>query len=290
MKVCLGCFTEISGEKWKCTQCGWDPVLINGVYFFAPEISGVTESYDPTWYAELATLEENNFWFGARNKLISWLAKKFCPLEAKYLEVGCGTGFVLRMLEKKFPLWSIFATEAQPEGITFSQKRASRDAIFFQMNICAIPFRNEFDVIGAFDVIEHVRDDINAMEQIYAALKPGGTFILSVPQHMFLWSKFDESGCHFRRYSKKELENKLKPIGFDILSSMSFNSLLLPLMILVRYMNDRKKKVDVLDECRISPRINFILSVVLKLEFRLIRLGLNFPVGGSRLIIAKKPK
>ena len=290
MRICLECSTEISGENWKCAKCGWEPVLKNKVHFFAPEISGATESYDPDWYDELTTLEENNFWFVARNNLISWLSKRFCPTKAKYLEVGCGTGFVLKMLEKKFPSWKIFATEVQPEGISFAKKRASNDTTFFQMNLCAIPFRNEFEVIGAFDVIEHIRDDIKALEQIYAALKPGGALILSVPQHMFLWSKYDESGCHFRRYSQKELEIKLKPVGFEILTSISFNSLLLPLMMLSRYMNKNKEEVDVLDELRISPGVSSVLTAVLALEFQLIKLGLNFPAGGSRLIIAKKPR
>jgi len=290
MKVCLECSVEISGKNWECLKCGWSPLLTDGIYYFAPEISGTTESYDPEWYEELTILEENNFWFVARNKLIGWLSKTFCPLEAKYLEVGCGTGFVLKMFEKKFPLWSIFATEAQPDGIKFAKKRVPNNAVFFQMNINAVPFQNEFDVIGAFDVLEHIRNDVNAMEQIYSALKPEGICFLSVPQHMFLWSKYDENGCHFRRYSKKELERKLKSVGFEILLSISFNILLLPLMILLRHMNDRKEKVDVLEELRISSGINFILSIVLKLEFILIKLGLNSPVGGSRLIIAKKLK
>ena len=290
MKVCLKCSEEIPTDGWRCIQCGWEPVFSDGTFQFAPEIFGATESYDPLWYEELTSLESNNFWFVARNRLIGWLAKKYCPGNANYLELGCGTGYVLQMLNRLFPGWTVFATEAQPEGISFARSRVSEGVEFLQMNACAIPFKSEFDVIGAFDVIEHIRDDVTAIQQIYSALKPGGMFLVSVPQHMFLWSKFDEIGCHFRRYSSKELESKLKQAGFHIVFSSSFNSLLLPLMMLSRYLNKGKEndQFDVLDELRISRGLNWVLSLVLYCEFILIRLLKKLPVGGSRIIVAKK--
>lgn len=264
--------------------------MANGVIRFAPHISGASESYDPAWYEELAALEAGNFWFVARNRLIHWLAKRYLPASGSYLEVGCGTGFVLQMLQKTFAGWRIYATEAQPEGIAFACKRVPANVSFFQMDACHIPFRDEFDMVGAFDVIEHILDDVAAVNQIHAALKPQGYFILSVPQHMFLWSKYDEVSCHFRRYSANEIENKLKVAGFSILTSTSFNSLLLPLMILSRAIKkgNSGSQVDVLDEFRLSTAINSGLSAVLGLEFILTRLGVKFPVGGSRIIVARK--
>jgi SAM-dependent methyltransferase len=290
MKICLSCANPIFQESWRCVQCDWEPAFSQGVVQLAPHIFGATESYDPAWYEELSGLETNNFWFVARNHLIRWLAKRYLSAEGKYLEVGCGTGFVLQMLQKTFPGWQIFATEAQPEGIAFAQQSVTSDVSFFQMDACEIPFRDEFDVIGAFDVIEHIRDDVCAISQVHAALTPGGFFILSVPQHMFLWSKYDEAGCHFRRYSSNELESKLRAAGFTVMFSTSFNSLLLPLMMLSRALNQRNEvsEVDVLTELRISPMTNWVLSVVLKIEFVLLRLGLRFPVGGSRVVVAKK--
>lgn len=290
MKICLKCDTEVKPSEWACEKCGWTPDCRDGVVQFAPHISGAGEGYDPAWYAELASLEANNFWFVARNQLLKWLAKRHLPRTGNYLEVGCGTGFVLQMMSGTFPDWKVCATEAQPEGIEFAKERVSSNVTFFQMDACAIPFRQEFDVVGAFDVIEHIRDDVKAIGEIYVSLKPGGYFILSAPQHMFLWSKYDEAGCHFRRYSAKELENKLKEAGFVILESTSFNSLLLPLMLLSRYFKktDKRGDLDVLDELRMSPSMNFALSSVLKLEFTLVRMGLRWPVGGSRVVVAKK--
>ena len=290
MKICPSCSSAILDKSWKCSQCGWEPASTDGIVLLAPYISGATESYDPAWYEQLAGLEAGNFWFVARNRLIRWLAQRYLPVTGDYLEVGCGTGFVLQMLHKTFSGWRISATEAQPEGIEFARKRVPADVSFFQMDACAIPYRNEFDAIGAFDVIEHIRDDVAALAQIHSALKRGGFFVLSVPQHMFLWSKYDEVGCHFRRYSADELEGKLKAAGFSILMSTSFNSLLLPLMMLSRALKkgDAGGHVDVLDELRLSSVVNLGLSAILKVEFMLIRLGLKFPFGGSRIVVAKK--
>lgn len=290
MKICISCSREITGQSWHCSHCGWIPRETEEVINFAPHISGVTESYDPGWYDELATLEVENFWFVARNRLIRWLAKRQLPADGNYLEVGCGTGFVLQMLRETFPKWRIYATEAQPEGVGFARQRVPANISFFQMDACHIPFRDEFDVIGAFDVIEHIPDDVAAIAQINSALKPSGFFILSVPQHMFLWSKYDEVGCHFRRYSAAELESKLKAAGFSVLVSTSFNSLLLPLMMLSRAMKkgDSAGQVDVLGELRLNSTINTILSAILRIEFLLIRFGVRFPAGGSRIIVAQK--
>lgn len=290
MKICLSCSSPIQEKFWHCAKCSWSPAIDCGVIQFAPHICGASESYDPVWYEELAGLEAGNFWFVARNRLIRWLAERYLPANGSYLEVGCGTGFVLQMLHKTFSEWRIYATEVQPEGIEFAQKRVPSDVNFFQMDACHIPFRDEFSVIGAFDVIEHIPDDVAAIAQIHSALKPGGHFILSVPQHMFLWSKYDEAGCHFRRYSNAEIEGKLKTAGFSILASTSFNSLLLPLMMLSRVMKkeDSSGQVDVLEELRLSSAANTGLSAILGIEFQMIRLGARFPVGGSRIVVAQK--
>jgi SAM-dependent methyltransferase len=290
MRICLACSAEIPDDNWLCPRCGWTPAQSGGVHLFAPQISGATEGFDPAWYAELASLESRSFWFVARNRLIRWLARRHAPRRGKYLELGCGTGFVLEMIREAFPDWRVYATEAQPEGIEFARRRVAGDVTFFQLDACAIPFRSEFDVVGAFDVIEHIRDDERAMGEIYASLKPGGILLISVPQHMFLWSRYDEVGRHFRRYAPDELEAKLRARGFSILASTSFNALLLPLMAASRYlrMNRSVARTDVLDELRMSRGANGILSLVLGLEFRLVRMGLRFSFGGSRMVVAKK--
>ena len=101
------------------------------------------------------------------------------------------------------------------EGIDFANARVP-DADLFQMDARQIPFREEFDVIGAFDVFEHIDQDQTVLEQMHAAVKPGGGIIVTVPQHRWLWSMVDEYSFHRRRYRRMELLQKVKAAGFEV--------------------------------------------------------------------------
>lgn len=289
MKRCLSCLATFQSESWECPQCHWEPARREGRDHFADHIDGADESYDPVWYSELATLEARNFWFIARNRVIGWLARKYLPETARYLEIGCGTGFVLQMLQREFPNWQVTGTEAMAEGLAFAAGRLERPACLQQIDARRLPYRAEFDVAGAFDVIEHVDDDGAVLAEIHAALRPGGMVILSVPQHMFLWSRFDEVGGHCRRYKKAGIERLVEQAGFEIVRSTSFNAVLLPLMLASRLtMRDDQQSIDILDELRISGLVNALLKAALSVEFAITRLGFDWPFGGSRIIVARR--
>jgi SAM-dependent methyltransferase len=153
-----------------------------------------------------------------------------------------------------------------------------------------MPYYEEFDLIGAFDVLEHIKEDKIVLKNIFGALRPGGGVIITVPQHQWLWSSADVYACHVRRYSCQEIETKIKAAGFQILRSTSFVSFLLPLMFMSRIQNriQNNKTYDPLSEFKITPITNKILESVLNAERKCIQLGLNFSMGGSRLIVAQK--
>jgi hypothetical protein len=95
------------------------------------------------------------------------------------------------------------------------------------------------------------------------------------------------AACHVRRYTARELENKVKAAGFEILRSSSFVSLLLPMMAAARLVQ-RKPASDAAAELRINKQLNWLFRKIMSVEFSLIRRGVNFPLGGSRLLIARK--
>ena len=82
------------------------------------------------------------------------------------------------------------------------------DAALMRMAARRIPFDGEFDVVGAFDVIEHIEDDRAVLREMHRAAVPGGGILLTVPQHPFLWSEFDRQARHVRRYTAPELREK----------------------------------------------------------------------------------
>ena len=96
------------------------------------------------------------------------------------------------------------------------------------MDARRIPFRDEFDVIGAFDVIEHIEEDVAVIDEVGRALRPGGGFVMTVPQHPALWSPQDEHAHHVRRYTAAGLRRKVEAAGFEVVRMTSFVRLLLP--------------------------------------------------------------
>ena len=289
MRVCPGCRQALAGTGWDCSGCGYRAVSSAGFITLAPELSRQAEGFDPGLFAGLAALEARNFWFRARNRLIVWALRRYFPEFRKFMEVGCGTGFVLEGIAAAFPAAVLWASEAQTEGLAYAAARVPR-AQFVQMDARAIPFEDEFDVIGAFDVIEHIDDDEAVLGGMYRATRPGGGVLLTVPQHPFLWSEYDVRARHVRRYTAPELRQKLTRAGFEVVRMTSFVSLLLPLMMLSRRARRTPQAdYDPLDELRISTPVNAVLERVLDAERLLIRAGLDLPAGGSLLAVARRP-
>jgi len=285
MKVCLGCGSRFAGPGWSCPSCGWAPQLVDGRESFA---SG-GEGYKSEYFAELFALEAQNFWFRARNNLILWALRRYFPQAVNFLEIGCGTGFVLSGLADAFPNLQLSGSEIFSDGLSFAQQRVPR-ATLYQMDARAIPFDDEFDVIGAFDVLEHIEEDRQVLAQIFAAVHPGGGLILTVPQHPFLWSRTDEHACHVRRYGAKELKRKVAAAGFRVEMTTSFVSLLLPLMAASRFCRrNTTQAFDPLAELRVTGLANILLGKALDFERFLIDFGIRYPMGGSLLLVARKP-
>jgi len=236
----------------------------------------------------LAKLEDTNFWFRARNDLIIWAFNAYKPNAHSFLEVGCGTGFVLSGIAKAYSDMVLNGSEIFLDGLSYAIERVPT-ASFMQMDARRIPFLEEFDTIGAFDVLEHIDEDEVVLTQLYKALKPNGVLLLTVPQHPWLWSAADEYACHMRRYKAKELFDKIRRSGFKVLRTSSFVSLLLPAMLLSRFKRHQlNADYDAIAELSLPRILNDLFLFVMRLECWLIRLGLNFPIGGSRLLIAKK--
>lgn len=240
-----------------------------------------------TAFEKLADSEARHWWFRARNKLLLWaLAKKVKPFDS-FLEVGCGTGFVLEGISKAFPTVSLFGAEYFSEGMHFATERVPK-ASFRQLDARLMSDVERYDAIGAFDVIEHIDEDELVLLNFANALEPGGAVLITVPQHKWLWSAADEHACHVRRYSREDLVAKVKRAGFEIDYVTSFVSLLVPLMWLSRR-GRHQDRHDPESEFKISDWLNWFLERVMQIEFLLIKLGVNFPVGGSLLLIARKP-
>lgn len=289
MKRCLICAQTYTSTASACSACGAAPVMRDGLVAYAPEMADAGGGFKASYFDELALLEAGNFWFRARNRLILWALGRYGSGFQSYLEIGCGTGYVLSGVAAAYPDVRLSGSEIFSAGLAHAAKRLPA-VEFMQMDARALPFVEEFDVIGAFDVLEHIEQDTQVLEQVSQALMPHGILLLTVPQHAWLWSPVDEYACHVRRYAAADLHAKIEGAGFEILRSTSFVSILLPAMLLSRFMQRKRTptEFDPHAEFRISPRINTWLGKLLELEMAGIVRGINLPLGGSRLVVARK--
>jgi SAM-dependent methyltransferase len=290
MRRCLQCESLSSAFTDTCPECGSTTLVLKGFPAYAPELSRRGGGFEEKFFHHLAPLEASNFWFRARNELILWALKSYCPQFNRLLEIGCGTGFVLSGIAQRYPEASLSGSELFIEGLSFAASRL-RSVELMQMDARRIPFTEEFDVVGAFDVLEHIEEDTAVLSQIHTSLKPGGHLIITVPQHRWLWSSVDDYSHHVRRYTAQELHHKVKSAGFHVVRSTSFVSLLLPLLIASRFSKRGvpADKLDPLAEYHIPRFINLALLSLLRVERAILRIGTTLHVGGSRLVVARKP-
>lgn len=165
--------------------------------------------------------------------MLLFALERFFPTAQSLFEIGCGTGYVLGSFATFYPRMLLVGGEIYVSALKLASSRVPR-AEFIQVDVCNLPFYNEFDVIGAFGVLEHIDNEEWAIKQMYQAAKSGGGIIITVPQHQWLWSIQDEMACHKRRYARKELVRKIESAGFQVKWVTSFVSLLLPLMVASR--------------------------------------------------------
>ncbi len=286
MKVCLTCDHRFASCDWTCPRCGWTPATHDTWPVFAPDSTEDDDGISPEAFAALARLEADHFWFRARNRLLVWAIRTYFPAATSFLEVGCGTGFVLAGIGAALPRLALAGSEVKNAGLAFARTRLPNVPLL-QTDARRLPFADEFDVVGAFDVLEHIEDDETALRQLFRVTRPHGGIVLTVPEHPALWSVVDERSFHWRRYRRSELVGKVERAGFRVIRTTSFVCALLPLVWLSRARQNRRG-FDAGGEFRMSRVVNAMLERILDVERMLIRAGASLPVGASLLLVARR--
>lgn len=237
-------------------------------------------NYDIEWQ-----VEKYHWWFSVRRKILADLLTSI-NVSSKELaiDIGCGVGSNLNVLRSK-GIHSI-GLDHSIYALTLVKRRLELPLINGDLN--KLPFRsNSIGSIVAMDVLEHLENDTNGISELYRVLRKGGNLILTVPAFRFLWGIQDRVTGHKRRYTRKEIVNRLKEARFDILKSSYFNFFLFfPILFARRTIHFLNLKFE--SENRInSPLLNYFLKTIFSLEPYLLRY-ISFPFGVSILCVARK--
>ncbi len=234
---CSGTTTEIHSDSLICTKCGKRysiihdiPILINDWQSHENEIESLA-SIKPNWYVTEQNLEESGNYKTAHRKrrvyvekkISEWLSTKNKDKVEKLLDLGCGDGNHLNYLKKygKF----IFGSDYNLTRLVRANLRFP-DATLFLADLLEYPSKqNFFDLIFFHHVIEHISDDMKALDTIYKILSPGGLLILGTPNEGASWWQFAykvqptmlEQTDHVQFYTANSLKLKLEKAGFRIL-------------------------------------------------------------------------
>ncbi len=235
-------------------------------------------------YEQMAQLEDEHWWFLARRHIINCLIKKYAPdinNSSVLLDAGCGTGGNLKYFKKLIP--NIKGMEMNEVARELAMQKTGAEVLYGKFPD-ELPYDDEqFDLVLMLDVLEHIDDDTASLKNISNKIKDNKYLVLTVPAFNFLWSMHDEVHQHKRRYTLSKLKEKAEKYGFSTVYASYFNTLLFPLITIIRLL-----KLDKGDDLKKTNRVlNAVLCCIMSFEALLMKI-IKLPFGVSIVMLLKK--
>lgn len=245
---------------------------------------------NPAEYARMYDLEDTYWWFQGRKWIVVNVLEQIAlsrDATFKVLDLGCGTGLMLDHLNQRY--WAT-GLDFSPLALDFSRRRGAGNLI--QGDVERLPVANDaFDLVTALDLMEHVEHDDQLLNEIFRSLKPGGSLLVTVPAHPFLWSDHDDALYHFRRYKRSELQKRILDAGFELQRLTYCITCTFPFIVAFRFLQRRLQKRD-------HPKAHLIvlpswanrlLMWSVQMESQLLK-WTNLPFGITLLAVGRKPQ
>jgi SAM-dependent methyltransferase len=236
-----------------------------------------TAAYDLMW-----RLSDSHWWYRARRRIVSEIIMRVVPPSGDIIDYGAGTGGTAAALKELG--YKVVAADISEDTLEACRVRG-----LATVNLKKESLRSSSaDCVLAGDVLEHVHDDVALLFSLRQALRPGGVLVVTVPAYQFLWSGEDYVSEHLRRYTRKTLLQRLDLAGFRVVWCSYFNTLLFPIIALVRITNRLlfPRAMYRSDVVALAEWKNEILSRVFECERHLLR-TMRLPVGASLLAVAR---
>jgi SAM-dependent methyltransferase len=228
--------------------------------------------------------EDRHWWYrGRRTVLDGVIASLGLPWPARILDAGCGSG---RNMVELARFGAVTGVELSQTSVQLARARDAGEVV--AGSVLEMPFDDaSFDLAVTLDVIEHLEDDLRALRELRRTVAPGGALLVTVPAYQWLWSGHDVINHHHRRYTRRTLQRVAEQAGWRQVRTTYFNSLLLPVAIVLRALDrfNTKTTESSLDLWVPPEPLNRALEQPLNLEAALIARGGRIPAGLSLLAV-----
>lgn len=240
-------------------------------------------------YATMAEREKTYWWHLGRLRIIERYIAFVHKTGGRYkiLNIGCGTGGTIDMLEKYGTTDNVDVSDsaiAYMKQNGYGRIRKVKDI--------KLPYKDQtFDMVGAFDVLEHIKKEVPALKEWSRVLKNDGAIIITVPAYQWLWSEHDTSLHHQRRYTTKRLKEAARKAGLKpqkISYAIVFS---LPLIAGFRFVHKilGKKADSATSYVDVPDWVNKFFTKLLYIESGL-HTHISLPAGTSVVAVFRKAK
>lgn len=235
-------------------------------------------------FRAMMAADEHHWWYRGRRRVVRAVLDGLdLPPGAAILDAGCGSG---RMLDELVDYGTVTGVDLNRAAVDAARARghavhrAKVEATFLPAD--------QFDLVTAFDVIEHTPDDVRSLRELRRVARPGAAAVVTVPAYQALWSSHDELNDHFRRYTAPRLRRAAARAGWVVERDSYFNALLLAPAAALRWWR-RGRPARASDLAATPAALNGLLELPLRAEADLLRRGGRLPAGLSLLAVLRNP-
>lgn len=274
----------------ECRRCATSYDERDGVLHLLAGSQGAP-GYDPHYFETLERIEDRHFWYLDRREVILTALRRSVPdlARRRLFDIGCGTGGLLAHCERS-GLALAGACDVYLESLHVARRRVDAPLLLVDQGR-ELPLAEGHELLGMFDVLEHVDDDLGMLRSLNRALLPGGVLVLTVPAHPALFDEMDELAHHRRRYTRAALRQTLRTAGFEVRLLSHFMAPLVPALVVLRSVGRRLRPAEPATrrnaEFRVVPGLNGMLRAVLAVE-RLALGRVPLPLGSSIVAVASR--
>jgi 2-polyprenyl-3-methyl-5-hydroxy-6-metoxy-1,4-benzoquinol methylase len=242
-----------------------------------PEVNFVEEWYE---YAQLS-----HFWmvwrFAALKQQLQMLGLP-CNEPKRVLDIGGGAGILSQQFESS-TAWTVDCADLNLAALSQRERTGRGRLLFYNVQEERSDLLGTYDVVVLYDVIEHLAEPSALLKSAVRHLKPNGYLLINVPALQMLYSAYDKTVGHYRRYNKKTLTQELSGLSLEIKDQRYWGMLMLPLLLL-RQALLLVKRQNVVRTGFVPPAqwINSVLRTFASFESKF----LPHPPGGTSLMMA----